>query len=125
MRLLLDTHVVLWWLNDSPQLGQTARDAIAAPANMVYVSAVSVWETVLKHSLGKLEIPDNWTEVLADEPFLQLSVTWAHTIGVGQLPDLHRDPFDRLLLAQAIAENLTIVTHDETIFRYPVPVLRT
>ena len=124
MRLLLDTHVILWWLNNSQQLGQKARGAIATSTNMVYVSAVSVWEIVLKRSLGKLEIPDNWIEALAEEPFCALPVTWEHAIGVGRLPDLHRDPFDRLLLAQAVAENLTIVTHDEAIIRYRFPTLR-
>lgn len=124
MRLLLDTHVVLWWLNDSPQLGLEARGAIAASDNMVYVSAVSVWEIVLKRSLGKLEIPEQWAEALSEEPFRALPVTWEHATGVGRLPDLHRDPFDRLLLAQVLAENLTLVTHDEAMYRYQVPVLR-
>lgn len=124
MRLLLDTHVLLWWLEDSPRLGREARKAIAAPRNMIYVSAVSVWEMVLKCAMNKLELPDDWEQALTEEAFRPLPVTWQHAIAIVRLPDLHRDPFDRLLLAQATIEGLTLVTHDEAILRYNVPLLK-
>lgn len=123
MNLLLDTHVVLWWLADSPDLGTGARDAIADRSNVVHVSAVTAWEIVVKRSLGKLEIPDRWEQALADEPFSQLSISWRHALQVGKLPDIHRDPFDRLLVAQAIVEDLTLVSRDEALARYGIPTL--
>jgi PIN domain nuclease of toxin-antitoxin system len=124
MRLLLDTHVVLWWLADAAELSREAHAAIAAPDNLVHVSAISLWEIVLKRSLGKLSMPDDWAQALERESFRRLPVTWEHALKVGALPDLHRDPFDRLLLAQALAENLTLVTSDDTLLRYNVPILR-
>jgi PIN domain nuclease of toxin-antitoxin system len=125
VNLLLDTHVVLWWLNDSPELLPEARSVIAEPQNLVYVSTVSVWEIVLKRSIGKLDIPADWSTALAQEPFRRLAVTWEHALKVAELPDLHRDPFDRLLLAQAMVESLVLVTHDDVIVRYGTGVLKT
>jgi PIN domain nuclease of toxin-antitoxin system len=123
MRLLLDTHVVLWWLDDSPVLSVRARDAIAAETNIVYVSAATLWEIVIKRALGKLELPNDWTEVLAAEQFQRLSVSWDHALEVGRLPNLHRDPFDRILVAQALVEGLTFVTGDALLDGYGVPVI--
>jgi len=123
MRLLLDTHVLLWWLADAPQLGGDARREIAAPRNLVYVSAVSLWEIVIKKSSGKLTLPDNWSEAVEAEPFRRLPVTWDHALGVGQLPAIHRDPFDRLLIAQATVEDLVLVTDDATVQSYGVATL--
>ena len=125
MRLLLDTHVLLWWLGDNPALNADARSAISERSNLVYVSAVSVWEIVIKQGLGRLHLPSNWFEVLAEEPLRRLAVSWEHALGVGQLPDAHKDPFDRLLLAQCLAEDLTLVTHDSTFQQYDVPLLMT
>jgi PIN domain nuclease of toxin-antitoxin system len=124
MRLLLDTHVILWWLDDSPLLSQKARSAIADPDNLVYVSAVSLWEIVLKRGLGKLALPDHWEQALMDEPFRRLPVTWEHALGLARLPEIHRDPFDRLLLAQAAIEGLMLVTQDEAVLRYEVPTFK-
>ncbi|MBM4154337.1 MAG: type II toxin-antitoxin system VapC family toxin [Lentisphaerae bacterium] len=124
MNLLLDTHVVLWWLADAPELGAGARDAIADRANIVHVSAATAWEIVVKRALGKLEIPDRWEQALAEEPFSQLAVSWRHALQVGKLPDVHRDPFDRLLVAQAIVEGLTLVTRDEVLNRYGIATLK-
>ena len=124
MNLLLDTHVVLWWLADAPELGATARAAIADRGNVVQVSAVTAWEIVVKRALGKLEMPEDWEEALAEEPFTRLAVTWSHALRVGTLPDVHRDPFDRLLVAQAMAENLTLVSHDDILARYGIRLLR-
>lgn len=124
MRLLLDTHVLLWWLDDAPRLGAEARAAVALPRNVVYVSSVTAWEITIKRALGKLEIPANWPEVVAAEPFRQLPVAWEHALDVGSLPDLHRDPFDRLLIAQARVEGLVLVTGDDIAARYDVRTLR-
>ncbi|MBM4143487.1 MAG: type II toxin-antitoxin system VapC family toxin [Lentisphaerae bacterium] len=124
MKLLLDTNVLLWWLDDAPRLGAEARDAIAAPRSIVYVSAVTAWEITIKRSLGKLEIPENWSELVLGEPFRRLSVTWEHALDVGSLPDLHRDPFDRLLVAQARVEGLVLVTGDDIVTRYAVKTLQ-
>ncbi|MBT3379617.1 MAG: type II toxin-antitoxin system VapC family toxin [Lentisphaerae bacterium] len=124
MKLLLDTHVLLWWLADAPQLSPVARETIADPDNVVYVSTVGVWEIVIKRGLGKLDIPDEWVECLTEEPFQRLQITWEHALEVGRLPDLHRDPFDRLLIAQSRVEDLVLATHDEIVPRYDVKTLR-
>lgn len=123
MNLLLDTHVVLWWLGDMSDLSVGARAAIAERSNIVHVSAVTAWEIVVKRALGKLDIPEPWEEALAQEPFSKLPVTWAHALAVGRLADIHRDPFDRLLVAQARVEGLTLVTRDAALARYGIPIL--
>ena len=125
MNLLLDTHVILWWLADDPALKSDARGAISEASNLVHVSAVSLWEIVIKHSLGKLRLPKDWARVLMGEPFRQVSITCQHAVTVGKLPAIHKDPFDRLLVAQCLAEELTLVTHDAALQRYDVPVLLT
>lgn len=122
-RLLLDTHVLLWWLIDDPALGATARAAIADPRNQVYVSAVSTWEISIKRALGKLEAPVDMSSVIDSEGFLELPITLFHGDQAGQLQTLHNDPFDRMLIAQAQAEGLVVVTYDDQIKRYPVRTL--
>lgn len=124
MKLLLDTHILLWWLNDSADLNDNARVMIADPENLVYVSAVSLWEIVIKESIGKLKMPKEWRTVIQDKSFRRLSVTWGHTLKVADLPQIHRDPFDRLLISQALMENLTLLTNDDIICRYPGDILR-
>ena len=101
MKLLLDTHVLLWWLDDPVQLSEAAQLAIREVANVVYVSAATAWEIVIKKSLGKLEAPDNLDEVLHECHFVQLPITIAHALAVQSLPMHHRDPFDRVLVAQS------------------------
>jgi len=123
MRLLLDTHVLLWWLDDSRELSKATKDSIAAPEHLVFVSAVTIWEIVIKKALGKLELPDQWAETLEDEPFRRLPVTWEHALAVERLPHFHRDPFDRMLIGQAKVEDLVIVTHEEIVQRYNVGIL--
>ena len=116
MKLLLDTHVLLWWLIGSRRLGKGARQAIGDPINVVFVSAVSAWEVAIKRALAKLPVPPNvatWLPVeMAANGFLALPITVAHATAVEHLPPHHRDPFDRLLIAQAHAEQLTLVTSD-------------
>jgi len=125
MNLLLDTHVLLWWLDDHPALQPRAREAIAEGSNLAFVSAASVWEIRIKQSLGKLEIPLDFREVLEAQPFHFLDITAEHAHAVGDLPRHHRDPFDRMLIAQATVERLTVVTSDDRFEAYGVSCLRT
>ncbi|MBU4271307.1 MAG: type II toxin-antitoxin system VapC family toxin [Planctomycetes bacterium] len=123
MRLLLDTHVLLWWLDDPTQISEEAISAVQNPENAVYVSAATAWEIVIKKALGKLDAPDNLGEALDDCRFSTLSVTIEHAQAIRELPIHHHDPFDRMLVAQTKVEGLTIVTRDSEILRYPVPHL--
>ncbi|HKY24693.1 MAG TPA: type II toxin-antitoxin system VapC family toxin [Gaiella sp.] len=122
MKLLLDTHVVLWWLQNAP-LRVEADEAIREPRNDVVVSAASAWEIGIKTALGKLRIPHDLNDLLASERLTPMPVTIAHGLAVGTLPPIHTDPFDRLLVAQAQLEQLTIVTRDERLRDYGVPII--
>jgi len=117
MRILLDTHLILWWVNDDCSLSRIARKLIADPDNTIFFSSVSTWEIWLKKSLGKLEVPDQFQECIAGE-FTELPLTVAHTRGVAELEWHHRDPFDRLLIAQAQAADLTLLTADAQLAPY-------
>jgi PIN domain nuclease of toxin-antitoxin system len=122
VRLLLDTHALLWWLDDEGLTTQ-ARDAIADPANLVVVSAASAWEISIKKALGKLAAPDDLAQQVLAGGFLPLPVSIAHGVAAGQLARHHEDPFDRMLIAQAYAEGLTIVTRDKRFDVYGVALL--
>ena len=118
MRLLLDTHLVLWAMQDSPALSAAARKHLRN-AEAVFVSAASLWEIAIKSSLGRLRVDTAQLELkLADAGFQQLPVTWSHAVRVRQLPLLHRDPFDRLLVAQAMSEPLQLLTQDSALAEY-------
>jgi PIN domain nuclease of toxin-antitoxin system len=119
--LLLDTHVLLWWLEDPRQLSRHARQAIQDGGNPVYVSAAVAWEIAIKKALGKLDAPDDLEDVMATNRFLPLPVTIPHALAVLSLPDRHHDPFDRILIAQALHEGFRLVTRDPEIAKYPVP----
>ncbi|MEB3188541.1 MAG: type II toxin-antitoxin system VapC family toxin [bacterium] len=123
MILLLDTHVLLWWLASPEDLVEGARKAIESPTNDVVVSAASIWEMAIKQSLGKLSLPGDPVEAITALGFHLLPITAAHGWRAGRLPPLHRDPFDRLLVAQADSESLVLVTRDRDIPRYGIPVL--
>lgn len=123
MRLLLDTHVAIWWLAGDRRLSALARRAID-DADDAFLSAVSLWEIFVKEDSGRLELPLGFVDALRDD-FVELPLTFEHALEGRALPPLHRDPFDRMLVAQALAERLTIVTSDATIPRYGVPVLAT
>jgi PIN domain nuclease of toxin-antitoxin system len=122
MRLLLDTHVLLWVLSGE-RLSKEARRAIIDPRNAVTMSAASIWEMSIKAELGRLELPDGWFEEAERQSIGVLSITAAHALAVRQLPSLHRDPFDRMLVAQAQVEGLVLVTRDEQIKQYDGSVL--
>jgi PIN domain nuclease of toxin-antitoxin system len=123
VRLLLDTHAWLWWLADEG-LADRAREAIADPANLVMVSAASAWEISIKKALGKLSAPDDLDRQVDESGFIPLPISIAHGIAAGQLPRHHDDPVDRMLIAQALAEGLTIVTHDKRFAGYEVATLQ-
>ena len=127
MRLLLDTHAFLWWISDSLELSDDAREAIADGRNAPIFSVVSGWEIAIKADLGKLELPDPpakfVNEQLTRNELEVLPIHLRHALNVYGLPDHHRDPFDRLLISQAVLERLPIVTADPEISRYPVEIV--
>ena len=122
MKLLLDTHLILWWVGDSPKLHADGRALIADAGNTIFISAVSLWEIRLKHSIGKLRLPADFDTKIRGEYFEDLSLTSAHTTRIATMPWHHRDPFDRMLIAQAQAESLTLLTADRHLAAYGVCV---
>lgn len=118
MRLLLDTHVLLWWLDDDPKLAKTARAIIANPDNDVLVSSASLWEIAIKEALGRLDVElDDLEQAIARNGFRPLLISFNHALTAGQLPMAHRDPFDRMLVAQASVEELRLMSHDRVFLR--------
>ena len=122
MSLLLDTHVVLWWLADDAGLSDAIKSRLDHEPD-VYISPVTVWEVTIKHAIGKLQQPADLPERVRDSGFADLPITSAHAIAAGRLPLIHRDPFDRMLVAQAQCEGLTLVTRDPHCQKYEVPIL--
>ena len=122
MSLLLDTHAFLWWLADSP-MQTDAMKRIADPDVLVAVSAASVWEIAIKRAIGKLRVEGSMASAVHQGGFESLAVSSEHAERVGDLPPHHRDPFDRMLIAQAQIENLTIVTRDKQFASYDISVL--
>ena len=123
MNLLLDTHVLLWWLDDPILLSKQALAAIKEPDNEVIVSVVSAWEIAIKKALGKLEAPENLKQMIEDAGFVLMPVDYEHVWEVKDLPFHHDDPFDRLLVAQTKVEYLTLVTRDSRLWVYDIPIL--
>lgn len=124
MNLLLDTHVFLWAVDDNPKLSLRVRTAIVTGSNMVFVSAATAWEISIKKAIGKLKIPQSdYLEELKLHRFTPLPITTEHALAVENLPHYHRDPFDRMLIAQAQVERLTLVTGDLRLKAYPVKIL--
>lgn len=117
--MLLDTHVVLWWLTDDQTLSVEVKEAIDTETE-VFLSAASVWEIAIKQALGKLTAPANLIDVLGRCGLVELPIRFRHAAEAGALPALHRDPFDRMLVAQARCEGLTLLTRDEQLQRYDV-----
>lgn len=123
MKLLLDTNSLIWLLTEPERLSATTLETIERTSNDVYVSVVSVWEIEIKAAKGRLRAPANLADALDQQMFKPLVVTMAHVLAVESLPRHHRDPFDRMLLAQAQLEELTIVSSDREMRRYPISVL--
>ena len=127
MNLLLDTHVLIWWLGSLPMLSADAHDALADPDNKAFVSSASAFEIATKYRLGKLPVAaalvDGLDEHLRREGFKPVAISLPHALAAGRLPGPHKDPFDRLLIAQARLEGFTVVTSDPIFQRYRVPVL--
>ncbi len=124
MKLLLDTHAFLWWASDSRRLGREAREAIAA-AEVVWVSAASGWEVVIKQGIGRLRLGDSFVSMVSGSDFDELPVTLRHTERIAGLPPHHTDPFDRMLVAQAQVEGATLVTHDRQLAAYGLSIVWT
>ncbi|HKM61315.1 MAG TPA: type II toxin-antitoxin system VapC family toxin [Acidisphaera sp.] len=124
MRLLLDTHALLWWLSDDKRLGSNVRQLIADPGNSVLVSTVSFWEILVKVRVGKLraDVQECW-DTIEQQGFMVLGITRQHLGTLAGLPLHHRDPFDHLLIAQAIAEGAALVSDDPTAREYPVQIV--
>jgi PIN domain nuclease of toxin-antitoxin system len=124
MNLLLDTHALLWWLDDHPSLSERARMTISDGNNMVFVSAVVIWEIRIKQALGKLEIPPDFRQVLDQQPFEMLAITVEHAHAVADIPAIHRDAFDRMLVAQANVEGFTVVSRDSVFEQYNISLIK-
>jgi PIN domain nuclease of toxin-antitoxin system len=121
--LLLDTHILLWWLSDDPFLPTAAREAIASSESEVLVSAATAWEIAIKQAAGRLEAPADLLEAVEANDFETLPITAAHALAAGALPPHHSDPFDRMLIAQARAESLTLISVDNRFPQYHVDLL--
>ena len=124
MKLLVDTHVALWWQRDDRRLNQAARRAISR-ADIVWVSAVSGWEVTIKTALGRLRLDEPFRVLITADDFTELPMTLAHAEAMAGLPAHHTDPFDRALVAQARVEGATLVSHDRALEPYGVPMIWT
>jgi PIN domain nuclease of toxin-antitoxin system len=125
MRLLLDTHLLLWAEASSGRLTQTADELIGSKENQIIFSVLSIWEIAVKFGLGRRDFdvePSRFRRSLLDTGYEELLITSAHAIGVARLPALHKDPFDRLLVAQAISEGVLLLTSDPLVAQYPGPI---
>ena len=127
MNLLLDTHVALWAITDSSKLSQKARELIASPKTTVWVSAANVWEIAIKHSLGRGDMPVSGRDALRyfqESGYRFLPVEAEHAVAVEELPAHHQDPFDRILIAQALVEPMRLMTHDPLVARYSDTIMK-
>jgi PIN domain nuclease of toxin-antitoxin system len=117
MSYLLDTHILLWWIFNDPKLDAECRDIICNPDHRILISSVSAWEIATKYRIGKLpeakQIVEAYSQILHQAKFIELAITSAHALRAGSLPIPHRDPFDRMIMAQAELENLLIITYDK------------
>ncbi len=127
MKYLLDTHIFLWWVLNHPKLSKNAEEVISNPLNEIFLSAASTWEMMIKSNIGKLSLP-NPPEIFVKNQMIQeqmklLNITVEHIFALAGLPMFHKDPFDRMLIAQAISENMILITDDELIQMYSVKSL--
>jgi PIN domain nuclease of toxin-antitoxin system len=123
LKLLLDTHAMIWTFATPHRLSAHARDAISAEENEVFVSVISPWEIAIKRAKKRLRAPEDLDDAVEAHRFELLPVLLRHTRAIGSMPNHHGDPFDRMLVAQAIIDELTLVTSDRALRRYPVPTL--
>ena len=127
MKLLVDTHIFIWWTQDSQKLSPAVRSAIADPGSALYLSTASIWEIIIKQQLGKLKFPEpleqSIPQTISHYGLSLLPIELSHLFRLQGLPLHHRDPFDRLLVAQAMAENLTLATSDTPLSAYGIPLL--
>lgn len=125
MKILLDSHLLVWLVAASEKLPNTARFLMEAPENQLYFSAASIWELTIKYAAGRSDFtfpPAVLQQTLLDSDFVELPITSTHGLVGGMLPSIHKDPFDRILIAQAIAEDMVFMTSDETIAQYEGPI---
>ena len=122
MSLLLDTHVVLWWLTDDPTLSEEIKTRLDHEPD-IYISAATIWEVSIKQAIGKVAEPAELPERIRGSGFRELAISFDHAVAAGRLPPLHRDPFDRMLVAQARCDDLTLVTRDPRCQQYDVAIL--
>jgi PIN domain nuclease of toxin-antitoxin system len=122
-RVLIDTHVLLWWLNGDRALGQQARSVIANAENDIFVSAATSWEIAIKRKKGLLRVPEDMDSIISEAGFKALSISIFHAERAGDLPLLHNDPFDRMLIAQAQAEGLQLMSKDEQFPQYGINLI--
>lgn len=120
MTYLLDTHIILWWLEDSHELRHETKSLIMNPEHRMLISTASIWEINIKIGIGKLKVSKEYTDILVNDGFEVLDIQLSHTMKVLELPGFHGDPFDRILIAQAMIEEATLVTRDKKITQYPV-----
>ncbi|AFZ37509.1 PilT protein domain protein [Stanieria cyanosphaera PCC 7437] len=124
MKLLLDTHTLIWWLTNHPTLSQAAKKAISNQDNLVFISAASAWEIAIKKSLGKLTAPDDLEVQIESNNFQPLPITITHGLAIEELPNHHNDPFDRIIIVQAICESMTVVTRDKKFNLYNISIIK-
>ncbi len=124
---MLDTHVFLWMISALEKLSQTAKDIIQNPDNTLFISAISGWEIVIKHKLGKLELPDNAGKYLLEQMRMNgikdIPVLMEHSLKVLDLPDIHKDPFDRMIISQSSVEQIPVISGDQSIAQYNINVI--
>lgn len=124
MNYLLDTHIILWWLTDPKQISPKASKIISDKENSIFISNASLWEMAIKKSLGRLTLPRNIVEVLQAEGFQIMPIGHEEALGVGDLPPIHHDPFDRMLVMQAKLYNCVLITRDKNVMDYPVVTIK-
>ena len=122
MRYLLDTHILLWWLNGDKNLKDSIQRIIKHPDNQIFISVATLWEISIKHILGKLTLKTNLSEIISVSGFNLIPITSTHILELEKLPLLHHDPFDRILIAQSISEKLVFITDDIKIKKYHLKV---
>lgn len=124
MKYLLDTHIILWWLTEPQTISSKAHKIIEDKKEEIYLSSASFWEMAIKQSVGKLTLPGSISEILTKEGFIFLPIHVNESLSIVDLPSIHTDPFDRMLIVQAKLNDLVIITRDEKIMRYPVVTLK-